>query len=207
MISNRFLMPIYIYERTPFERIFIRKLDASSSISYDDLHTRQMYLEATIRSSPTVSREESISEREYVVASGSTVMHQDVMFGGITTYYEPAHVGGIFGALGQGLPPVEIVNTSLIPLAINDIIVPSGERQCINGPAQLWTIPLGFYVINKNGLYPSYRITTPITHIVYNSMQTVNHIESIPTEDQLSVSMEAGSGYDFGYRATGLTFW
>jgi hypothetical protein len=197
MISNRLLVPLFLYERTPFEKKFLKKVEAGASFQYPDLYRRQMHLDAEIK----------FPHQDVLFASGTTVIGQDVMFGGITTYYERSHVGGMFGALGQGLPPVEIVNTTKLALAINDIVVPSAARQCIIGPAELWTIPLGFYVQNKNGLFGKYRITTPITHMVYNGMQNVNGVASIPTADKLSVTMEEGDGYDFGFRATGLTFW
>lgn len=191
MITNRLNREVSVYAVTPFARKHLITLRSGVSAKVPDIAKEDMYLHVLVG--------------DTLFAEGKSVVGQNVLIGGITTFYDPGHLGGLFGAMGQGLPPLEIINSTRIPLSINSTYIESGKRECIKGPAGLWTIPLGFYVQDDNELFPRFRITQPMTHAMYNGLQLVDI--SPPVVDKWRVSLQSGSESDFSVRSTGLTFW
>lgn len=90
----------------------------------------------------------------------------DVTIGQIISYYDLS-VPHTAGELSQGLPPIQIVNDTLISLKINGKIIQPGEQQYIEGPVR--TIPLGYEIVNNDDIFQTYRVLTPITHLIYSA--------------------------------------
>lgn len=191
MIVNCLNRPVKVLARDASGRVdLVAKLRPTEQHPVDELKKRDMYLEAYMGDTGTL------------IAKGPIQKGSTVSIGAIVTYFDPSTPGAM-NTLGQGLPPIEIVNDTGLTVHFNERTIPPRMRGIVMGPQGLSTIPLGFYIENKDGLFNDIRVIEPITHIMIIGMQ------ASPTSSggytSMGVSLE--DGVDFGVVATGLRMW